>query len=321
MADEESKKDGSHTVYDKIPSVDEDEDESLITETNTMRREPKIIQVNENSINLSNNNDKNDGNSNNKEDKDEPEEEIQEETVARVKTFRLTNQGMPNLPPHGCDSYLVVALENYNGDKTKSDGDHQPLKFKKGQAIVVQKSENPSTDDALLLGIYSKMKEGWFPKYFVKTIDEGPFKVGLITKRGAKRKNWKLRWFQLNLPKREITYRVYPGDKEELGTINLERVDKTVEVDPKDFGNLEKPISSGLTGKLKKMYLLKIVTKTRDWWLAFKEEGDRDDWGKCITASLTWPKEGYNGTSSASSSSSSSSDNSNNNNNRPLNSV
>eukprot|EP01088_Endostelium_zonatum_P002430 TRINITY_DN1298_c0_g2_i1.p1 TRINITY_DN1298_c0_g2~~TRINITY_DN1298_c0_g2_i1.p1 ORF type:complete len:297 (-),score=101.34 TRINITY_DN1298_c0_g2_i1:76-966(-) len=233
------------------------------------------------------------------EDKDR-DEEIPEEVVNKVKAFRLTNQGLPKPPPAGCDSYVVVAIENYNGEK-KVDNNQTPLKFKKGQLIVVQKSNsnsnpnpnsnpNSNSEDGNLLGIYSKMKEGWFPKYFVKTVEEGPFKVGLITKRGAKRKNWKLRWFQLNLPKREITYRVYPGDKEELGSINLERVEKIVEIDPKDFGDLEKSISSGLTGKMKKMYLLKIVTKTRDWWLAFKEESDRADWNESITASLTWPR-------------------------------
>jgi len=71
----------------------------------------------------------------------------------------------------------------------------------------------------------SRGKEGWFLASLVKEI-KGIKKVGYLKKRGNWRKNWKERWFMLNIGDNSLRYEPHPGSGEVKGEIPLSAINQ-----------------------------------------------------------------------------------------------
>ena len=100
------------------------------------------------------------------------------------------------------------------------------LQFKKGQIIAVLAEDHSEGNLKGRISLKPESGMGWFPNYFVRVLegDAQPLKCGWLSKRGAKPKKLKIRWFQLEADSETLSYRVSPGERGALTEIGWHKV-------------------------------------------------------------------------------------------------
>lgn len=89
-------------------------------------------------------------------------------------------------------------------------------------------------------------------------------KVGYLSKKGAKRRNWKDRWFILK--KESIGYYASPSDATPKGTISLRRCSV--------FNSTRKP------------FCFHVSNLNRDYYIVAKNQQEQKEWMEAITACI-----------------------------------
>ncbi|ELR18217.1 PH domain containing protein [Acanthamoeba castellanii str. Neff] len=162
--------------------------------------------------------------------------------------------------------YLAVALQDHYSRQKGF------LEFKKGQVLAVVDEKQ---DEGLLKGQTSLTQFGWFPNFFVRRAEDEDLFVGWIKKRGAIRKSWKVRWFQLNPSKKTLSYHEAPGTSA-LHVIDLHLATEATQIGVEDIPSGEK--------EYKSKPLFKLVTPERVWYMCADSEEQRLEWLEALQA-------------------------------------
>ncbi len=88
--------------------------------------------------------------------------------------------------------------------------------------------------------------------------------MGYLSKKGAKRRNWKDRWFILK--KESIGYYASPSDATPKGTISLRRCSV--------FNSTRKP------------FCFHVSNLNRDYYIVAKNQQEQKEWMEAITACI-----------------------------------